>query len=332
MGFEVPGDKYTVITAPLVTNSGANDVFIAEDRYAIVTTGSGVDVIDLYCGLVISSGIIPGAETTCVSVDDVSALGNIYIGTTSSGVYSTTWKPLRQPGLNFSDRLVQQFSTLTTPPISDDEIRDLCARPFRLLISTGQGVDFIVDQVHTLLRSTQPLISGSDGCFLTTAVEGYWIATNSGVEASYDLNSSSGTGIIIVDFLYDASTTPSLPTQIVNDLSVVSGTYNLLGFATTGGDKIVEERQGAEASALAKSEYTDEAVVSIDFSKAASYTTGSVYLATADSVRVYDLDGDGVAGTHFHTISSDEQNAKENTRDQALVTGTNTVIRTTGVT
>jgi hypothetical protein len=329
-GFEVPGEKYTVITTPLVTNSGANDVFIAEDRYAVMTTGSGVDVVDLYCGLVISSGTIPGTETTCVSVDDTTTFGNIYIGTTTSGVYSTTWKPLRGGG-DFSDQLVQRFSTLTIPSISDDAIRDLCARPFRLLISTGLGVDFIVDQGHTLLRSTQPLISGSAGCFLTTSMGGYWIATNSGVEASYDLNSSSGTGIIIVDFLYDSSTIPSLPTQIVNDLSVVSGTYNLLGFATTGGDKIVEERQGAEASSPAKSEYTSESVVSIDFSKEASFTTGTVYLATADSVRVFDLDGDGVAGTHFHTILEEEKHDKENTRDQALVTGTPTVIRTTGV-
>lgn len=39
-----------IITTPLSTASGVNDVFIAEDRYAILATTAGVEIVDLFIG------------------------------------------------------------------------------------------------------------------------------------------------------------------------------------------------------------------------------------------------------------------------------------------
>ncbi len=325
------------ITTPLVTASGVNDVFIVEDRFAVVATTSGIDIIDLQCGATISSGTLP-SEPLCVAVDWVTATGNIYIGTATSGIFAAIWKPLREPGLNFTDRLVQTFTTSTTPALTSDQVNDICVLPSRIFASTAGGVDFIT---LSTFRAFKTLISGSDACSLTTLGEAYWNVINSGVLANYDLFPSSGTGIINVDFVYNnLDSDPLLPSNIVNDIAVAAGSPNLLGFATPESDLIVQESQGTESNSLVKTVYSGETpVVSIDFSEGADYNNGTVYLATSnqlpsgdvsDALRVFGLVDDTVSGTHFHTIPKSEVNAT-NTRGMPLITGTINITRVTSV-
>ncbi len=331
-GFEVPDEKYYTITTPLVTGSGALDIFIAEDHYALVATGDGVDIVDLFSGQVISSGIITGTQITTVAADFVTAFGQIYVGTSTAGIYSADWANVRRPGVNFSSQLTQVYTTTSSPSISSNQINDLDAIPFRLLISTAAGVDYLVDQVHTVLGATRALTSGSNSCKLTAAEEGYWTVVNSGVEVNYDLSSSSGTGIILMDFEYNTiGSVPALPSHIVTDIAVSPGSPNLLSFATSAGDFVVEEQQGSEASSQTKSLRSSEAVVSVDFSNSAAFDSGTEYTASTESVVVFGLVDNVTSGTHFQEISSEDKLIKENTRDQALVTGTITKIRTTGV-
>jgi hypothetical protein len=310
------------ITTPLTTASGVNDVFIAEDRYAVLATTLGVEIVDLLAGSVISSGTLP-SEPLCVAADYVTATGNLYVGTTSSGIFTVRWHPLREPGLDFSGSLVQRFTTTSTPPISSNQVQDLSALPMRLLISTGSGLDFLTSEN---LRATRALVSGSEDCQMTEAGEAYWTVVNSGVEANYDLFPSSGTGIINVDFEYNAtSSDPLLPHNIVNDIAVVPNP-NLLGFATNLGAFIVEEQQFAEATSQTLTLFPEsEPAVSVDFSEEATFSGGVVYVATSGSVQIFGLVDTAISGTHFHDLSRD------NTRGQTLVTGTVTVVRTTSV-
>ena len=318
----------TSITTPLVTASGVNDIFIAEDRYAVVATPSGVDIVDLLIAQTISSGTL-GGEPLCVAVEDATSSGLLYIGTATSGIYAATWKSLRGPGLNFTDRLVQIFTTSTTPPVSSNQINDLAVQPDRVFVSTASGVDFIT---FNSLRASRLMVSGSSSCQMTPAGETYWTVINSGVEANYDLFPASGTGIINVDFEYNnSSSSPLLPTNIVTDLAVVPGSPNLLGFATSETDLVIEEAQGFENTSLIKTLYSGiEPVISVDFSKQANFTSGTEYVATSGALRVFNLGDNTVIGTHFVTIAGDDFES-ENTRGQPLVTGTVTVVRTTGV-
>ncbi len=311
------------ITTPLTTASGVNDVFIAEDRYAVVATTAGVEILDLFEGISISSGTL-GSEPLSVVAEFTTVSGNLYVGTTSSGVYAVQWKPLREPGRDFTGELVQLFTTSTSPPVSDNKINDLSALPGRLLISTGAGIDFITLEG---LVATRLLVSGSEDCQMTSVGEAYWTVVNSGVEANYDLFPTSGTGIINVDFEYNATdSVPQLPSPVVNDLSVVPDTVNLLGFATDLGALIVEEQQFAENTSQTFIFAPDSVpTVSIDFSKQASFTEGTAYIATSGVVRVLGLSDSVVSGTHFN------DDVFRSTRDQTLVTGTVTVIRTTNL-
>ena len=312
----------SIITTPLITAAGVQDVFIAEDRYAILATSSGVEIVDLLCGSVISSGILGGSPLSVVA-EATTTSGNLYVGTTSSGIYSARWKPLREPGRDFTGELVQAFTTSTSPAISDNRVNDLSALPGRLLISTGLGIDFITLEG---LSATRPLASGSDGCQITAGGEGYWTVGASGVEANYDLFPTSGTGIINVDFLYSTGSVPPLPNKNVNDIAVIENSPNLLAFATDGGAFIVEEQQFAEATSQTLTLFPgSDPVVSVDFSKGASFNAGTIYVGTAESVQVFGLIDATLSGIHFNNVFL------TNTRDQALVTGTVTVVRTTNV-
>ncbi len=312
-----------IITTPLSTASGVNDVFIAEDRYAVLATTGGVEIVDLFIGAAISSGTL-GSEPLSVVADFTSAAGNLYVGTTSSGVYSVRWKALRESGLDFTDQLVQRFTTATSPAVSDNKIKDLSALPGRLLISTEAGIDFITFES---LLATRPLTSGSDGCQMTAGGEGYWTVGTSGVEANYDLFTTSGTGIISVDFEYNATTSvPLLPSHVVSDIAVVENSPNLLAFATEGGAFIVEEQQFSEAASQTLTLFPDSnPVISVDFSKEATFNSGTIYVATSGSVQVFGLVDATISGTHLNN------DLLTNTRDQALVTGTVTVVRTTNI-
>lgn len=328
----------TAITTPLVTASGVNDVFIAEERYAVLATSSGIDIVDLQCGATISSGTL-GSEPLCVGVEHTTSTGNMYIGTATSGIYSIRWKALRAPGTNFTDDLVQTFTTATTPSITSDQVNDLCVQPTRLFASTAGGVDFIT---FMDLGASRTLISGSERCELTEAGEAYWTATNSGVEANYDLFPSSGTSIIDVDFVYNAfDSDPLLPSNVVNDIAVSAGSQNLLGFATPITDLIIQESQGTEFNSLVKTAFSGQTpVVTIDYSEGADFDDGTVYLGVSnqliptgdisDAVLVFGLVDVTVSGTHFHTIPKKDVNTV-NTRGQPLITGTISIMRVTSV-
>ena len=307
-GFIVPDEKYLAITTPLITNSGVKDIFIAEDRYAIIATGSGVDVLDLECAAVISSGTIFGTEVVSVVADPQSFLSQVYIGTSTSGIYSMNYNLIRIPETDFTNQLLPIYSTTSSPAISSNEIRDLAVDRdpgflFRLLISTSSGIDLISSQGGAAVASCRPLISGSDSCLLTAAGEGYWSATNSGVEVSYDLYSSSGTGIIVTDFEYSPSSTPSIPSNTINDIDVAEGSPNVLGFATASGDIVISELQGSEVSSATKTLFSQEPVVSVNFGPDAGYSSGKLYILATGTALVFDLADSSEIGSHHHTIA-----------------------------
>ena len=205
-GFEVPKDKYTAITFQPVTGTGIQDVFIAEGRFAILATVSGVDIVDLQCGAVVSSAIVSDTEVLSVAADFTTATGCLYIGTSTSGVLATRWKATRAPGRDFTGKIEQIYTTTSTLAITDNRINDLDARPFRLLISTGSGVDFISTPAQGAQHiASRTFISGSNSCQMTAGNDGYWTVINSGVEANYDLISTTGTGIIDVDAEYNTT-------------------------------------------------------------------------------------------------------------------------------
>ena len=327
----------TAITAPLVTATGVNDLFIVQDRYAAVATTTGIDVVDLWWGGVISSGTLD-SEPLCVGIDWTTATGSMYIGTATSGIYSVGWNEARTPESNFTNSLVQTFTTDTVPAITSNQVNDMCVLPGRVFVSTASGVDLITFGAPGAFRL---LTSGSDACEVTEAGEAYWNVINSGVEASYDLFSASGNGIIDIDFEYNnLDSNPLLPSNIVNDLAVSAGSPNLLGFATPETDLIIQESQGTESNSLIKTVYSGQSpVVSIDFSEGASFNAGTVYLSTSnqlpegdisDSLQVFGLVNVTVSGTHFHTIPSVEY-ATFNTRGQPLITGTVNIGRVTSV-
>jgi hypothetical protein len=162
---------------------------------------------------------------------------------------------------------------------------------------------------------------------MTSGGEAYWSVVNSGVEANYDLFPASGTGIINVDFEYNATTSnPLLPHHVVNDISVVEGSPNLLGFATNLGAFIVEEQQLSEASSQTLTLFPQsDPAVSVDFSQDATFSGGHVYVAVADSVHMFRLVDATLSGSHFYDPFEDSL------RDQTLITGTVTIIRTTNV-
>ncbi len=310
----------TPITTPLTTASGVRDVFIAEERYAIVATSGGIDVVDLFKGHVISSGTLP-SEPQTIAVDWQSIWGRLYVGTVASGIFDMNYVLVRNTNSDFTDDLVQRFTTGTSPPVSDNQINDLDVLPGRLLVGTNAGIDFI-DTTSTNY-STRPLVSGSKAVRFTTA-GAYW-TTNSGthegsVETNYDLLSTTGTSIIDVDFEYTNSSTPALPAEPPYDIAVseVAGQLPAIGVATSGGTFVFEELQGNE-SATNNTLLTEEPVVSVDFYTDSYYTSGSLYTATSGIARIFDMSQNIVSAMHT---------PESGTRGMTVVTGTNTVIRT----
>jgi hypothetical protein len=335
-GFEVPKDKYTVIHPEPVTGSGIQDVFIAEDRFAILATQSGVDIVDLQCGAVISSAIVSGTQVLSVAAEYTTATGCLYIGTSTSGVLTTRWKPIRAPGTDFTGKIEQTYTTTSTLAITDNRINDIDASTAKLLISTGSGIDFIsTPAVGAHHIASRTFISGSNSCQMTDAGEGYWTVINSGVEANYDLLSTTGIGIIDVDAEYNTTVNgPLLPHNIVNEVRVSANTPNVLNITTASGDFMIEEVQGAEPTARSRRLNPDFNVISSDFTRGATYDDGGKYVTTTGIVTAYGLSNSNVtvSGTWHQEISLFEKFQKENTRDQAVTTGTNTTIRTTSVT
>ena len=335
-GFEVPKDKYSVIFPQPVTGSGIQDVFIAEDRFAILATQSGVDIVDLQCGAVISSAIVSGTQVLSVAAEYTTATGNLYIGTSTSGIYTARWKPLRAPGTDFTGQLHQTYTTTSTLALNDNQVNDLDALPYKLLISTAAGVNFVSTPAEGAQHiASRTFVSGSNSCQMTEAGEGYWTVINSGVESNYDLISTTGVGIIDVDAEYNTTVNgPLLPHNIVNEVRVSPGPPNVLNVATASGDFMIEEVQGAEPTARSRRLTLGFDVVSTDFTKGATYDDGGKYVTTTGIATAYGLSNSNVtvSGTWHQEISLFEKFTKENTRDQAVITGTNTVIRTTSVT
>jgi len=337
-GFEVPKDKYTVIHPQPVTGSGIQDVFIAEDRFAILATASGVDIVDLQCGAVVSSAIVSGTEVLSVAAEFTTATGCLYIGTSTSGVLTTRWKPIRAPGTDFTGKIVQTYTTTSTIPITDNCIKDIDALPFRLLLSTGSGIDFVSTPAEGAHHgASRTFVSGSNSCQLTNAGEAYWTVVKSGVEANYDLISTTGVGIIDVDAEYNTTVNgPLLPHNIVNEVRVSEGSPNVLNVATASGDFMIEEERDVNLTGTQRSRRLTVGldVVSTDFTQGATYDDGGKYVTTTGIATAFGLSNSNVtvSGTWHQEISLFDKFAKENTRDQAVTTGTNTVIRTTSVT
>jgi hypothetical protein len=334
----------TPLTTAL-TASGVRDVYIAEERYAIVATSGGIDVVDLLKGYVISSGTLPSEPTTIVA-DWKNIWGRLYVGTTSSGIFDMKYVLVREEDRDFTDDLVQRFTDSTPIPLSSNQINDLDVLPGRMLIGTGAGIDFLSDEtVYMNFQSpeteyaTRPLVSGSKHVALTTA-GGYW-TTASGVfegalEVNYDLLSTTGTSIINVDFEYTNSGIPALPSVPPFDISVIEpsgGPLPAIGVATSGGVYVFEEEPGNEAGANNKLLSADS-FISCDFAPDSSFDTGCIYAGIPDgilgtrgadigqniggAVEVYDLASDSRAAIH---------NSEQGTRGMTLVTGTMTVLR-----
>lgn len=309
----------TPITTSLTTNSGVVDVFIAEDRYALIATTAGVDILDLYQGQVVGSGILPDTPT-CITADWTTATGSMYIGTTTSGIFSVRYHPSRR--VDFTNELVQKFTTTSTPPLSANAVRDLDCLPGRLLIGTSAGVDFFAGEN---LYSTRTIASGVNDVHLTSS-GGYWTTksgTSGEVEVNYDLISTVGTSIITVDFRYSSSSTPALSAEPPVDIAISEVSPRAIAFATPSGAFVAEENPGNEGSAQSKT-ITSDNIVSVDFSNGAHFSTGILYLATTTYVRTYLLDGDTLSGTHTYSPS-------EGTGGQPLVPGAITILRTTNL-
>lgn len=314
-----------IITTPLV-GSGIKDFYITEgNRFVYVVTSGGVDVIELIntCAIV-ASGILPN-EPTCIAVDFQSARGQLYIGTKDGGIFAMNYGAARKG--DFTDELVQRFTTTTSPPVSDNQINDLDTLPGRLLIGTGAGVDFISNETEF---STRSLISGSLDVHLTTGGAGYW-TTISGdrgsVETNYDLLSTTGTSIIGIDFEYSSISDPSLPAEPPVDIAIseLSGNLPVLAFATPSGVLITEETQFSEDTARRKTILSEE-VSSVDFADDSAFNIGTVYVLVTGTVglQIFDLGTDIIIATHPQKGTA--------TRGQFVASGTNTLIRTTSIT
>ena len=319
------------LTTPLTT-SGIRDIYIAEEnRFAYVVTSGGVDVIELIntCE-VIASGKLP-SEPTCITADWQPALGQLYIGTTESGIFAMDYGRSRKG--DFTDKLEQRFTTATSPPLSDNQINDLEASPGRLLIGTGAGLDFISNETEFATRS---LISGSLDVHLTGGGAGYWttISGDKGsVEANYDLISTTGTGIIDVDFEYSLISDPGLPAEPPSDIAISerSGNPPVLSFATPSGALITEEIQFSESTARRKTLLTEE-VSSVDFADQSVFDIERVYVLVTGTtgLRIFDLQTDLVSSTHPQVESNLPFRVRAS-RDQFVASGTNTLVRTTSI-
>lgn len=310
------------ITTPLTTTTGVNDIYIAGEigrQFAIIATTSGIESIDLQQGHVVSSGLLP-VEPKCITADWQTAGGKLYIGTAGSGIFSMSWVKVREPLSDFSESLVQRFTTATTPSVSSNTINDLDAIPGELLIGTSAGVDYICNETES---ATRALSGGSPDVHMTSTGGGYW-TNSSGVEVNYDLTTTTGTSIIDVDFEYTVLSTPSLPGEPPVDIAVSESTGNLavLAFATTSGSIVVEENPGNEAASNSKVITNTDNANSVDFSGDASYSNGCLYTTTASQLFVVELAGNTVSGTH---------GVSTGTRDQTLITGTLAIVRTTEV-
>ena len=311
------------IHTPLSISNDVKDVFIAADRYAIVVTSGGtnfggVEIIDLYTQNPVSSGIVPNPPISVAAEATLS--GSIFIGTVSSGVLTVPYyTAINHP--NFTQYLYQRFTTTSTPPITSNTVLDLDTQTNRIFISTAAGVDFIT---HYTLRAFRLLAPGSDACQVTATGAAYWSVTNSGVEVNYDLFPSSGTGIISVDFEYNTvDSFPRLPPScVVTDIAVAPGVPNTLSFATSVGNLVIQEVPGAEASSPVKIFASGTNTVSTDFSDDAVFNDNFLYSAEAERLDVFDLENNTTSGTHTSALG---------TRDQVLLSGTISVVRTTSV-
>ena len=324
-----------VISAPLTTSSGVNDVFIAEgNRYALVATTAGVEYVDLLRGQVVSSGTIPGGyEPLCLAADWTTSSGLLYVGTSGGGVFATRYHPAREPGLDFSGSLQPLFSTGSLPPISGDVVVDLGVAPGALFVTTESGVDYIRALTD---RSTRPLAAGSSRVRLVAnGGVAYWL-TSTGVEVNYDLISTLTGGIIGVDFSYSTSTVPALPGPQPSDIALAEGSPRVLAIPTVSGILIFTEVPGAESSAQTKILYAPDAYeedpaplfVSADFSSGATFNSGVIFATTP--VRGYAFRMAALSTLRIHAPDLSE-NPLDFSLGQQVISGTQTILRTTTV-
>lgn len=325
-----------IITTPLLTHSGVRDVFITEEnKFAIVVTVSGIEYINLYTGQVVSRALLPTSHPPlCTAVDWTTATGLLYVGTSGGGIYATRYHPARAPGLDFTGSLTVHYSTATSPPISDNVVFDLDAQPARLLIGTASGLDFIANNT----RSTRAILNGTRDVHFTENIGGYWTTTSS-VEVNYTLLSTTGTGIIGVDFAYTTTTNPALPGPGAVDLAIAESVPRTLAFATSSGVLVLEEVPLVESTAQRKTftppnefdEIPAPQFIGVDFSPSAEYGVGSLYATTTGVLRVFRLSDDTLVGTHPQNLSTAYNASGGIARGQTLVTGTVGIVRTTSV-
>ena len=328
-----------VITTHLVTHSGVRDIFIAEeDKFALVATFGGIDVINLHTGNVVSSGILPGGYLPlCITADWTTSSGLIYVGTSGGGIFSTRYHFARTPGSDFSGSLTTHYSTATPTPTSSDVIRDLDIQNGKLFAATSSGVDLIY--VRNNRKATRSLAFGAFGVHLTSSGGGYWTTTDS-VEVKYDLLSSTGTGIIGTDFAYTVTSVPQLPGPGVFDMAVseaIVGTA--LVFATPSGVLVTEEEPFVESTAQSKifnppnegEENPAPLFISVDFSPRAAFNSGLLYATTTGTLRVYDLSDNSLFGSHPQAFDTIFNFTGGIARDQLLATGIVNIVRTTAV-
>lgn len=310
---------HAVITTPLLIGSGVKDIYVAEERYALVVTAGGVNVVDLFLGEAVSSGTLP-SEPSTLAADWTAPQGKLYIGTLTSGIFDMNYVLVQERGSDFSGSLVQRFTTATTPAVSDNQINDLDVISGTLLIGTNAGVDVIVNGTESASRT---LVSGSKDVLLNNTGGGYWTTasgvSDGAVEVNYDLLSTTGTSIITVDYEYTSLTTPALPAEPPVDLSSTSRPSSLpsLAVATPGGVLVFEEVPGSEPSAQNKV-LSAEDIISVDFAPGSAYDFGCLNAATETTLRVFDLASNTASGTH--TVDT-------GTRGQTLATGTISIVR-----
>ena len=321
----------SLITTPL-SSSGIKDVYITEKGgFAYIVTSAGVDVISLVnTTKVVASGKLPNTPTA-ITANWQDSSGQLFIGTVSSGIFAMNYHRSRSG--DFTEELQQRFTTSTAPPISSNKINDLDTLSGSLLVGTDAGVDFIYDGTN---YSTRALISGSSAVHLTTGGAGYWttVSGNQGeVEVNYDLIATTGTNILGVDFSYSNSSNPSLPGEPPSDIAIseLSGSPIALAFSTASGVLVTEELQFNEASARRKT-FLSEDASSVDFSDPSSFATGRVYVLVTGTLglRVFNLEDSSLSDIHPQENVNLPFTVRAS-RDQFVASGTNTIIRTTGL-
>lgn len=293
----------------LVTSDKVNDLFVSEDRFLLVATSSGIEIVDLFYGNVISSGTLM-FEPLSIAADWQSPFGKLYVGTSGGGIFGMNYNAAKELGVDFSSSLSQDFTTTSPIALSSNVINDIDTLPQKLLIGTDSGIDFIY---KNSLGSQRLIDGGSNQVRLSETGSAYWITAsgnNQGaVQVNYDILTTTGTGNLNLDFEYTLLSNPALPTEPPLDISLSKRENKNLALAvvTSGGIFVTEEFPMNESLSPNKI-LSSESFLAVDFCPNSSFNQGCLNAASLARLTVFDLTNDSVSAVHSATVGARGQN------------------------